>query len=207
MNLGSLIKGKGCLVLFLIPFICMGLIGLFYSINKMYEGYTCRDWGRIIANVEKVDFVIKKSSGRNSGTSYLVNVKYNYLINNKKYSSDRVSFGYGANNTDNHHQIFDVLKGAKRIVVYVNPEDSAEAVVVPGINNSIMGIFIATIMWNSLVIVLSVLFLGNIKTDNKWLGIVLISFVGLIWAIGFGILTTKSFNVQIEKKIEVVEKI
>jgi drug/metabolite transporter (DMT)-like permease len=62
-------------------------------------------------------------------------------------------------------------------------------------------------MWNSLVIVLSVLFLGNIKTDNKWLGIVLISFVGLIWAIGFGILTTKSFNVQIEKKIEVVEKI
>jgi hypothetical protein len=70
-----------------------------------------------------------------------------------------------------------------------------------------MGIFIATIMWNSLVIVLSVLFLGNIKTDNKWLGIVLISFVGLIWAIGFGILTTKSFNVQKEKKIEVVEKI
>lgn len=206
MNLINVKASKGCLVLFFIPFICIGLISMFYSINKGYEGYSSRDWERTRANVEKVDFEIRTSSGRNSGTSYLVNIKYNYLINNKRYTNDKVSFGYGANNTDNHSQIYRVLEAAKTIVVYVNPKDPNEAVIVPGINNSIKGIFVFAIMWNSCVLVLSVFFLGNIKTDNKWLGTLLIFFVMIIWAIGFGILTTKLFNIQIEKKIEVVEK-
>ena len=204
MNLINIKAGKGCLVLFLLPFICIGALGFCYSTIKAYQGHKCKDWERIIANVEKVDFVIKKSSGRNSGTSYLVNVKYNYLIKNKKYSSNRVSFGYGANNTDNHHQIFDVLEDAKKIMVYVNPEDFKEAVVVPGINNSILMIFVVSIMWNIAVLFFCAAFLGNGK--NKKTVSILFAFTGFIWIIGFVILMTKSFNIQIEKKIEVVER-
>lgn len=204
MNLINVKAGKGCLVLFFIPFVCIGLISLFYSINKGYQGYASKDWERTSANVEKVDFEIRTSSGRNSGTSYLVNIKYNYLINNKRYTNDRISFGYGANNTDNHSQIYRVLEDAKTIVVYVNPKDPTDAVIVPGINNSILMIFVVSIMWNIAVLFFCAAFLGNGK--NKKTVSILFAFTGFIWIIGFVILMTKSFNIQIEKKIEVVEK-
>jgi len=194
------IKGVRRIKLFFLPFICIGLFALYFSIKNVLESTDCSNWDRTMAYVDEVGFQVDNEDGV---TTYNVKLRYHYFKNDRYYNGNRLAFGYNFNNTDNHHEIYDVLKGAKRMMVFTNPENPADAVVVPGMNNSIKGNLIFAGLWNSFLLLFYVFIFSE---SNR--NILISTFLGLliIWIAGFVLLSKKEFNIHIENKIEVIEK-
>lgn len=127
-------------------------------------------WTKTTATVESVEMhVSKRGSSRKSKTTYEVYVKYAYIIGNKKYRGSNVGFGYDQNNTEDHSAIFNSLKYAKKISIYVNPFDLEESVITTGLNNSVIGVFIFSVMWNSMIgmMILQLVYKDGPKQENE----------------------------------------
>jgi hypothetical protein len=210
-NLFGRIKEKvsqwGCFALFFTPFILVGLWTLFYSIYNIYKSEKSEYWNQIPATILKVEMVTVGDN--DGGSSDKVEVSYLYFIGKKKYMGNKIGFGYGANSTENQEVLFFKLEKSKIILIYVNPDDETESVVCPGINNSIFGLLIFSIMWNSLIsIFILPLFLKDGKNTEetklsfkKYFGIVLI-----IWITGIFLLVSKSINFNIENNLKILEE-
>lgn len=194
------IKGVRRIKLFFLPFILIGFFALYFSIKNVLESTNCSNWEKTMAYVDEVGFLVDNEDGV---TTYNVKLHYHYFKNNMYYNGNRIAFGYNFNNTDNHRELYDVLKGAKKIVVFTNPENPADAVVVPGMNNSIKGNLIFAGLWNSFLLLFYV-FIFSENSRKVLIG----TFLGLliIWIAGFVLLSKKEFNIHIENKIEVIEK-
>lgn len=193
---------------FIAPFVLIGLGTLIFSSYSIFKTEQAKSWFPVPANVEKIDI----DSRSNKGTmSYEVIIKYSYTIEGKKYLGNRIAFGYGMNNIDDHDGLFSRLERSKKIIVYVNPNDRQECVIVPGMNDSITGLLIFSILWNSFIVALGILpyFIKGVDENNKpkytskeatWI-------IVIIWAIGIIILLSKCLHIDIENKINVIEEV
>ena len=191
---------SGCLILFLAPFILIGIWSLSYSLKNIYKSVSTSDWTRVTATIN--DLKLDHEIDDDGGESDLVKINYEFFIKNKNYHSTKIAFGYGRNNTEDHESLFHKLENCKKVIAYVNPADNYDSILIKGLNNSIIGMLIFSIMWNSLIsIFLLPLFTKNIKYDPKKV----LPFVVIIWLIGFTLLLTKSVKTNIENRIEVIE--
>ena len=201
LKTGDKIKSYGCIGLFFLPFVLVGIGTLFYSLFNIYNSQKTQDWTRVIADVQNVK--LDYHDDNDGGGTYVVNINYKYIINNKKYSGNRIAFGYGGNDTDDHSSLFSRLENAKRIVVFVDPNDGSEAGMIKGLNNSIIGLLIFSIMWNSLLSIFIIpLFIKketNINLKN------LLFIIVIIWIVGISLLVSHSLNFSFGEKIEVIE--
>lgn len=155
------LKGLGCLTLFFLPFVIVGLYTAFLSFKSIYNCQSSQSWTKKTAILKDLKF---KSSTDNDGmNSSEIVVKYVYTFDNVVYEGNRIGFGYGMNNIDSHSELFDKLRTAKKIIVYINPNDPKESVMTQGWNNSIVGLLIFAIMWNLFIS----LFLTPIFFNNK----------------------------------------
>jgi Protein of unknown function (DUF3592) len=154
------ILGIGCLTLFFGPFVVVGLFTLYLSVHGIYKSQVSKKWTKTIASVDTIDFESSSSKGT---TSLETAIKYHYSVDNKTFKGNTIGFGYGMNNIDFHSEIFEKLKYAKKIYVYVNPSDAAESVITTGLNNSLVGISIFTLMWNFFIGI----FIGPIFIKNQ----------------------------------------
>lgn len=132
----------------------VGLGTLLFSSYSIFKTEQAKGWIPVSANIEKTDI----TSHSNKGTvSHEVIVRYLYVIEGKKYSGNRIAFGYGMNNIDDHDGLYSKLENSKKVLVYVNPSNNEESVIVPGMNDSITGLLIFTILWNSFIVVFGIL--------------------------------------------------
>lgn len=136
-------------ILFFIAISSPGLFTLYLSAPAIFMSQYAKFWDKEIATVESVELVASK--GRHSHSSKVVYINYTYTIENKTYGGSKIGFGYGLNNIENHEGIFDALKYAKKIAIYVNPFDEENSVITTGLNNSTIGLFIFSLMWNGLI--------------------------------------------------------
>ncbi len=194
-------KGYGCIGLFFLPFVLVGIGTLVYSLNNIYNSQKTGDWTKVTATVEHVK--IDRESDGDGGSTEVVYIKYKYAINNKEYLGNRIAFGYGGNNTEEHFLLFSKLENAKKIAAFVDPDNNADAIIIRGINNSIVGLLIFSIMWNSFIsFFLIPLFL---KEGSKFNFKHVFIMVGVIWVTGFYLLLSDSIKIPFEDKIEVIE--
>lgn len=204
MNIKELKEKKtswGCVILFFMPFVLVGLWTFFSSIINIYNSEKTQNWPKVIANVKNVK--LDYHNDDDGGESYEVKIKYEYLINNKKYQSEKVGFGYGMNGTEDHESLFYKLENSKKVIAYVNPNNNSDSILIKGINNSIIGMLIFSIMWNSL---LSIFLIPLFTKDNpRYSPKKIMPFVVIIWIVGFVLLLTKSTHIAIENKVEVIE--
>jgi hypothetical protein len=138
MNTEELKKEKtswGCVILFFTPFVLIGLWSFFFCIINIYNSEKTQNWRKVIANVNNVKLDCDIDDG---AESYVVKINYEYLINNKKYQSKKVGFGYGMNGTEDHGSLFSKLENSKKIIAFVNPKDNSDSILIKGINNSII---------------------------------------------------------------------
>ncbi|MCF6141684.1 DUF3592 domain-containing protein [Flavobacterium sp. K77] len=198
MRIKELVVKNGWKSLLIIPFLGIGLITLFFSLKNIIKIQEAKDWTQTAANVEQVYIDSTKTS---KGTElYELIVKYSYVFNSKKYLGGNLAFGYSMNNFEDHQDLFRKLRESKTIMVYVNPNDKNESVIIPNINGSIVFVLIFSILWNATMMgSLLTLLYENIK---KYIQVLLI----LIWLGGIYLLLSGATNIDMESSVVVLEK-
>lgn len=136
----------GCLIAFIIPFVVIGAGTFFYSVYQLLEGFSTHYWQETPAIITECQ--LKRFEDSESVTEKVL-ISYKYTIEGKTYTSSQIAAGYSTNNVEDHRSLFEVLKSAHKILVFVNPKNPRKAVVVEGINNSMVFLFLFSIMWNS----------------------------------------------------------
>ncbi|WP_421498131.1 DUF3592 domain-containing protein [Flavobacterium columnare] len=155
-------------------------------------------WIEVIAEVENVT-----PAYNNKGKLSEVKIRYVYIVKNKKYKNNKIAFGYRSNGVEDHETLFNKLKIAKKIRIYINPYNYSDSILVRGLNDSIIKMLIFSIMWNSLLsLFLIPLFTkeNSVNRHKKNLKIVFI-----IWSIGFYLIFTKPICISIAEKIKIIE--
>lgn len=194
------IKSSGCAILFLIPFVFVGIFTLYKSLSNIQDSINTYDWLATTALINNVDI---ESDYDDGSESHEIDINYEYSIDDHVYKSNKIAFGYGMSNVEKHVKIYDLLKRAKKITVYVNPENYNEAVISRGINSSSIFLLIFSIMWNSLLslFIVPLISLQSSQPSTKRFFIV----IG-IWIIGFTSFLSGFVQDSLEMKIDVLEK-
>ncbi|MBC5863711.1 DUF3592 domain-containing protein [Flavobacterium turcicum] len=199
MRIKELVVKNGWKSWLIIPFLGIGLMALFFSLKNIIKIQEAKDWTQTAANVEQVSIDSRKNS--KGSESHELIIKYTYIINSKKYSGGNLAFGYSMNNFEDHQDLFRKLQESKKIMVYVNPNDKNESVIIPNINGSIVFVLIFSILWNATMIgSLLTLLYENIK---KYIQVLLI----LIWLGGIYLLLSGATNIDMESSVVVLEKV
>ncbi len=121
--------GPGCLMLFALPFAC---VGAFMGWRFFSAVVTWRDAARWVETPAAITSLeLKRHTGDEGGTSYSVKAAYNYEFAGRKHSGDRVGLFSGSDNVSNYNrQLFKRLERARdnnAALCYVNPFDPSEA--------------------------------------------------------------------------------
>lgn len=188
--------GFGCALFFILPFFLIGIITLYISLSNLYFQIETNNWVPVIAKIKNVEIVATASNISEPSISYETKCNYTYTYNNKKYTNNIISIGYGSNNTENHQELYRILKYSSSLTAYVNPDKPNNSTLVQGINSSTTSLLIFSILWNSFII----LFL-KAKNNKRLIFIFVTIFIGGLVVIISGISHT-NFN----KKINIIKK-
>lgn len=141
---------------------CGGVIGMIVFMGIFFvAGIGITYWGsQILGNANKsvewptamgrVIFSDVREDSDEDGASYHADVSYEYVVNDREYLSDQVSFGqYGSSNYSHAAEIVRRYPVGERVTVYYNPEQPETAVLEPGVT------------WSSyMVLVMGLCFMG-----------------------------------------------
>jgi hypothetical protein len=140
----------GCLIMFITPFIVIGIGTFSYSVYQFLEGFSTHYWQETPATITDCQL---KSYENSESVTEKVFVSYTYKIDGKNYTSSQIAAGYSTDNVEDHRKLYQILNNAKKIMVYVNPRNHKKSVVIKGTNNSMVFLFLFSIMWNSFLAV------------------------------------------------------
>jgi hypothetical protein len=190
-------KEIGCLILFFLPFLVVGLGTLSLAVYQFGKVYQARSWTPVNAIVRPAEFV---SSSDSEGTSYTVKMQYEYVWESKAMTGNSVSFNVGMTNVEDYSTLYQKLNSARVVEAYVNGNNPGESVVIRGVTNAMIGMVIFSLMWNSLLMVFLVpIFFKQIKIQ-KLLGLMMI-----IWVLGIGKFVSHFGDIDISKQVVVIE--
>lgn len=124
-------KGALALVLFGLPFLCVGVGMGIYTVRTLLRAEAVRTWREAPATVVSCD--LKSESDSDGGTTYRVVASYRYEVEGRSYTGDRVSFHSGADNIGSFQQrlyaaLSECQRRKKSTPCWVNPANPAEAV-------------------------------------------------------------------------------
>lgn len=143
------------------PFILMGLGMFLFPSYLIIRTLQAKSWIPTQAAIALVDL------NDTRGSELKKAFQYTYFIENKKYVGNNISFGLNQSDVENNYQLFSTLKEAKKIIVYVNPNNPNESVVLRGFAYTYPGLLIGSFMWNSLVAIFVIpVFFENLKDEN-----------------------------------------
>jgi len=199
-NISNKQTAPGCFILFIIPFLLVGIATLYIGLSNLYFQIETNDWVPVKAKIIDVEIVATSSGGGRvrggGGTSYETKCNYRYSYKNIKHTNNIISIGYGNNNTENHQELYAILKYASTITAYVNPENPNNSTLVKGINSSTTSLLIFSILWNGFV-----LFFFVKKNVRKFTFIFAVIFISGLIVIISGVSHT-----NFKKRINIIEK-
>jgi hypothetical protein len=142
--------GMGCFVAFISVFYLVGFGVLGYAVWSAWRSTQVASWPTTQGIV--TNLALKESSD-NDGTTYEVQVEYDYTVAGTLYRGSRLAFGYTASSgRDAHMAIHDKLKAAKIVDVHYDPADPASSALSFGIHRSIQFTLAFAITWLAFVI-------------------------------------------------------
>jgi len=215
-------KFKGVSVFLYLIFIGFGLFLLWRVGKTLNDIHQSKDWVEQEATLQWTRFNTYEGND-DDPTTYGNNVLYKYTIDGQSYKGDQIGFGYGKSNIERHHQIAEKIKYAKRIKIWINPNNPSESTITKGINESVLFTSFFALIWNCLFIGV-LIGLASSKNNHsphygayafrgkgimKWLSYLFISIAvaTFILMIVRLVMAKKSdkYVIKLEDKIEVIE--
>ncbi|MDJ0812607.1 MAG: DUF3592 domain-containing protein [Woeseiaceae bacterium] len=134
-------KGKIFMTLFALPFFGVGVWMMWSISTAVYDVYRMGDWVQVEARLLEGGYT--RHSGDDADT-YEAYARYTYLIGGISYTADRVSVSGGADNIGDYQreigsELSRALSNGNDILVWVNPDNPAEAVIDRGIRWGLVG--------------------------------------------------------------------
>ncbi|MEI6645828.1 MAG: DUF3592 domain-containing protein [bacterium] len=139
--MNSKIGAKIFLILFMIPFLGVGIWMGSMTFLEMQKVEKARSWNEMPAEITSC--ILQSHRGSKGGYTYQVTADYTYTVNSKKYTSSKVSFYSGSDNVGSFHQnTFHKLETArlskKTFPCWVNPENPEEVVLIRDLRPEMM---------------------------------------------------------------------
>lgn len=127
-------SGSGCLVLFAFPFAAIGTVTLYLALSTLFEAVAIQSWIKVPAHIQSAE--LKSGSGSDSGSTYSVKATYDYVVDGKSYTGNRVSLDTGSDSQVEHHrELFNQLKShldsGEPFLATVNPKDPSRSILFP----------------------------------------------------------------------------
>lgn len=150
----------GCLTLLFLPMMLAGLIFSYGTICSVIKAIDTNNWNKTRATIESLN--VQTNRVGHETYTYKVFPVYTYSVNGKTYEGKKVAMGYGLRNKKVHHSIMEKMENAKSIMVYVNPTNPEDAVIIKGFNlNILWGFLISFVMGGTSLMMLLPLYIGR----------------------------------------------
>ncbi|CAA0227924.1 DUF3592 domain-containing protein [Tenacibaculum maritimum] len=146
------IAGIGCATLIILPFLLIGIGTLYISLSNLYLQIKTNDWIPVKAEIEDIK-LISTPHDDGGGYSYETKCTYTYIYENKNYTNNIISIGYGNNNTENHQELYKILKYTNVLTAYVNPCKPDDSILAKGTNSTTTSLLIFSVLWNGFILV------------------------------------------------------
>ncbi len=150
--------------LFIALFFAVGFAILGYGIRSLILSNTAKTWPTAEGHVETCKVT---ESSDSDGTTYQVEVQYNYEVAGIRYTGNRIAFGYvGSSGRAAHQEIADRLSAAKTVRVRYDPANPWQAVLSYGLNRSTIFFLVFGATWLLFVIGFTALFITSSLSDT-----------------------------------------
>src|SRR6185312_14434063 len=121
----------GCIGLFLLPFAAVGTFMFYLILADLHGWFKMQSWVEVPARI--VTAKLETHSDSDGGTTYKTTAQYEYVYQDKRYTSTRVSRYGGADNIgsfqeDIYYQISPYQNSEKPFRCYVNPSAPQESI-------------------------------------------------------------------------------
>lgn len=127
--------GTGCVVAFSLVFVVAGLVMLYFlTIRPLLGVATAGDWKETPCTILSSEVGVH----RGDGTTYSIDIEYEYVVDEKRYQSDRYSFwseGSSSGRSGKAEVVRQYPKGAMR-TCFVDPDDPESAVLNKSLTSS-----------------------------------------------------------------------
>ena len=149
---------------FMSVFLAVGFGLLSYAAISAWRSTAAANWP-VTAGTIRTCKVETKSDG--DGSTYQVKVSYDYTVNGRPFTGDRIAYGYTATNAiKDHDALCQRLNDASAIDVRYNPADPAVSTLSFGLHKSIRLIFAFAITWLAFSVGMAMLFWISQQSDN-----------------------------------------
>jgi len=125
---------KGMIIVILISsiFIILGFWFCFEGIKDCLKAYNSRKWDAGTCTILQSKLVAERND--DGIMMFETTVEYQYVYKGKKYTGDKIYFGYDSSKDQEESSIlYRSLTGGKRTEVFINPKNPQEAILIPGI--------------------------------------------------------------------------
>lgn len=150
--------------LFISVFFAVGFGMVGYGLYSLRTSTLAKSWPTVEGKIVSCDL---KESSDSESTTYQVQVKYSYTVDDRSFMGDRIAFGYGGSSGRTAHQeIADRLSAAKTVLVRYDPANAARSVLSYGLNRSTLFVLIFGATWLFFVTGFAVLFFVGSTSDT-----------------------------------------
>ena len=151
--------------LFISIFFAVGLWLLGYGISSYVKGKASLTWPQATAQISQCEV---EEDSDSDGTTWKVEVSYEYSVGGQNYTGDKVAFGYSGSSTrEEHEAIYDKLNNASSVSVRYHPEDPSKSVIAPGFNRSTFLVLAFATTWLLFVSGFTVLWVSSSGKDSR----------------------------------------
>lgn len=132
-------------LLFISVFVLIGVAILFFAGRSYHLAQQAAHWPTTPGEITQSDFIVSTDE---DGSSYRTKVSYDYSVNGRTYTADRVAFGYsGSSGRSFHRKIYDALPVRTTLAVRYDPKNPERAALSHGVNTSIIFLLIFGVIW------------------------------------------------------------
>lgn len=123
-------KGMGCLLIFGGVFILAGMIPGYFALSSAWNWQQAKAWPSVPGQITSAGLDLNTDS---DGTTYQVVATYDYQVDGRDYSNDRVGFSGGSDSFEDYHRnLYEQYDQARRngdpVAVWYDPDDPQRSV-------------------------------------------------------------------------------
>ena len=123
----------GCLILFAIPFVVVGLMMLIWGVGNYLDARSSESWPSVDGVIVSSETIVKRDESGKNEPYYRAVVSYSYSVDGYEYNNDNISFGTASGlNKTSAEQVVRSYPPGRRVKVYYNPDNPNTAVLVKG---------------------------------------------------------------------------
>jgi len=146
-------------------FILLGILMSFYLLLKLAQAYKSKYWPSVVGDLQSAELRravyrgIDADGTADQASANVVDFEYVYSVHGRSYTGKRVTFSDAVNKTSGSlRKIQELYQGKDQIVVYYNPANPQNSVLIPGPD-----LYNFTPLITSLLFILAGLFLMTLE--------------------------------------------